>query len=354
MLKPISTIIKDSIGNITYRGNVVTGTVAVVRGDGSYDVFISESEKAYPKIFTLSANPDLAVGDKVRILYKNGCKELPIILPPTTVVSNFIFVVYQSGGSFYLNRYTYNGVLNAELGILSEIAAGNPYKMCVDSNQNIYIFNYAYPNMTIYKYDKNGNHLLTKALPALTHFVYISPNGYLYTLVYLSNTITERNLSDLEINSTYTLTSGNRFYYITFDSDGYFYTYNWDSLSSAKWGYEKWEYNIGRIAVHLQTNNASSYDSWVVAGDYIGCSYSTPYTITKALNANRVSWTLNEITTLYRMASISGYFICLGRDVSGKLIMEKYTPERVRQWKTEVATSFTANLQYCGIAAYPF
>ena len=82
MLKPINSIIKDSIGNIIYRGNVVTGTVAVDNGDGSYDVFISESDVAYPKIFTLSANPNLAVGDKVRILYKNGCKELPIILPP--------------------------------------------------------------------------------------------------------------------------------------------------------------------------------------------------------------------------------------------------------------------------------
>lgn len=82
MLKPINSIIKDSIGNIIYRGNIVTGIVAVDNGDGSYDVFISESDRAYPKIFTLSANPDLAVGDKVRILYKNGCKELPIILPP--------------------------------------------------------------------------------------------------------------------------------------------------------------------------------------------------------------------------------------------------------------------------------
>ena len=84
MLKPINLIIKDSIGNIIYRGNVVTGTVAVDNGDGSYDVFISESDRAYPKIFTLSANPNLAVGDKVRILYENGCRELPIILPPTT------------------------------------------------------------------------------------------------------------------------------------------------------------------------------------------------------------------------------------------------------------------------------
>jgi len=82
MLKPINSIIKDNIGNIIYWGNVVTGIVATDNGDGSYDVFISESDRAYPKIFTLSANPDLAIGDKVRILYKNGCKELPIILPP--------------------------------------------------------------------------------------------------------------------------------------------------------------------------------------------------------------------------------------------------------------------------------
>ena len=86
MLKPINSIIKDSIRNIVFRGNVVTGTVAVDNGDGSYDVFISESDRAYPKIFTLSANPDLAVGDKVRILYMNGCKELPIILPPVTSI----------------------------------------------------------------------------------------------------------------------------------------------------------------------------------------------------------------------------------------------------------------------------
>lgn len=86
MLKPINAIIKDSVGNIIYRGNVVTGIVETDNGDKSYDVFISESDRAYPKIFTLSRNPDLAVGDKVRILYKDGNKELPIILPPTTII----------------------------------------------------------------------------------------------------------------------------------------------------------------------------------------------------------------------------------------------------------------------------
>jgi len=82
MLKPINSIIKDSISNINSRINIVTGIVAVDNGNGSYDCFISESDKPYPNIFTLSRNPNLAVDDKVRILYKNGCKELPIILPP--------------------------------------------------------------------------------------------------------------------------------------------------------------------------------------------------------------------------------------------------------------------------------
>lgn len=109
MLKPINSIIKDSIRNIIYRGNVVTGTVAVDNGDGSYDVFISESDRAYPKIFTLSANPNLAVGDKVRILYMNGCKELPIILPPTASLIQ-LFESYLADGAtefsyFYANSW---------------------------------------------------------------------------------------------------------------------------------------------------------------------------------------------------------------------------------------------------------
>lgn len=82
MLRPINAIIKDNVGNIIHRGFVVTGEVTKDNGNKSYDVKIAGEEKEYPRIFTLARNPDLAVGDKVRILYKNGCKELPIILPP--------------------------------------------------------------------------------------------------------------------------------------------------------------------------------------------------------------------------------------------------------------------------------
>jgi len=120
MLKPINSIIKESIGNIIYRGNVVTGTVAIDNGNGSYDVFISESDRAYPKIFTLSRNPNLAVGDKVRILYKNGCKELPIILPPVAASIYPIDI-----GSEAIERSSWAHLLSGHTRILKENPANN-------------------------------------------------------------------------------------------------------------------------------------------------------------------------------------------------------------------------------------
>ena len=82
MLRPINEIIRNTVGNIIHRLSVVTGEVAVDNGDGSYGVFIAGDPKIYPKIFTLARDPDIAVGDTVRILYKNGDKNNPIIWPP--------------------------------------------------------------------------------------------------------------------------------------------------------------------------------------------------------------------------------------------------------------------------------
>lgn len=133
MLKPINSIIKDSIGNIMFRGNVVTGTIAVDNGDGSYDVFISESDVAYPKIFTLSANPNLAVGDKVRILYMNGCKELPIILPPVSVAKIDI-------GSEVIERLTGNYLQYGRTRIVKENpanASGNITSIEIWASENL-------------------------------------------------------------------------------------------------------------------------------------------------------------------------------------------------------------------------
>lgn len=105
MLKPVNSIIRDSVGNIIHREFVVTGEVAIDNGDGSYDVFIAEEAKAYPRVFTLARNPDLAVGDKVRILYKNGCRELPIILPPVKPTAITGEWVLPTGHIDYLNKW---------------------------------------------------------------------------------------------------------------------------------------------------------------------------------------------------------------------------------------------------------
>jgi len=91
MLRPIRKLISENVGSIIHREALVLGEVKKDNNDGSYDVEIFGDSEAYPRIFTLSRNPDLKVGDKVRILYKNGCKELPIILPP--VVAQYLYTV---------------------------------------------------------------------------------------------------------------------------------------------------------------------------------------------------------------------------------------------------------------------
>ena len=105
MLRPINAIIRDNIGNIIYRGFFVTGEVAVDNGDGSYDVYIAGESKAYPNIFTLARNPDIEVGDTVRILYKNGDKNNPIIFPPVKPTAITGEWVLPTGHIDYLNKW---------------------------------------------------------------------------------------------------------------------------------------------------------------------------------------------------------------------------------------------------------
>ncbi len=184
MLKPINSIIGDSISNVIYRGNIVTGIVATNNSDGSYNVFISESGKAYPKIFTLSRNPNLVVGDKVRILYENGNKELPIILPPVTptvtIPLRFALIVASPNE---IQLFNMDGNLTKQLSFsgLSYAEAG----ITIDSQGNIYTKEWE----VIKKYDSNLNLLKTHNISEDTdqdHYyisdIKIGPDGYLYTL----------------------------------------------------------------------------------------------------------------------------------------------------------------------------
>lgn len=86
MLRPIDAFVKDAIAGIVHRGNFITGIITADNGNKSYAVEISESGKSIPAIFTLSPDPDLAVGDKARILCRGGNKEDRILLAPTKIV----------------------------------------------------------------------------------------------------------------------------------------------------------------------------------------------------------------------------------------------------------------------------
>jgi len=73
-------IFDKRIGHIKYRNNVVTGEIATVNGNNTYDVYISGSDVAYPNIPTTVKEPDFEVGEAVEILIEYGNKEMPIII----------------------------------------------------------------------------------------------------------------------------------------------------------------------------------------------------------------------------------------------------------------------------------
>jgi len=80
-MQRIANIIRDRmIGTIKYKNNIVTGEVATVNNNGTYDVYISGCDIAYPNIPTTLTEPDFAVGDAVEILVEYGNKEMPIII----------------------------------------------------------------------------------------------------------------------------------------------------------------------------------------------------------------------------------------------------------------------------------
>jgi len=363
MLKPINSIIKDSIGNIMFRGNVVTGTVATDNGDGSYDVFISESDKAYPKIFTLSRNPDLAVGDKVRILYKNGCKELPIILPPVkpSGVKN-IYVVYKknSDNKYYLIQINNDDSIT-EIAELAELYGHNLVRILTDNNGNVYALKEKESTLTYtwHKYNSSGVLQVSKVLDGSHElFGFIASNKYLYTMKANGDELYKRNLSNLEITETINLTSGHRFYYLCFDSDGYLYTYDRDYSGGA---FIKWKNGI--IDSHIQ--GLSSLSAWadfvllgnLIAHDYLSGVYAA--TININLDSDLTYWAIdNMYQSVCGIASNNTFWYVIGENsANNKLIVEKYNSSKVLQSTIDISADYVGGGYvrfYNAITAYPF
>jgi hypothetical protein len=381
MLDYFGKLNQNVIDQIKYRGTILTGEITKDNDDGTYDVKISQADDPYPNVETAFYDEIFSVGEIVVVTFEDGNKERPriwghakkIAQEPKIVevdysgevvpaVIDYIFVVYKSDSDYCLNRYCYDGVLDSELGILSELTE-DVVRMCVDSNQNIYILHqveqsYPLPFLhTIYKYDKNGNHLLTKSLSENEMVAYISPGGYLYTLIWNTDYVTKRNLSDLELVSTHTIISGHKYRYLTFDSSGYLYTYDENYVGGK--AFLKWELGVGEVTHYTKIlTGLSAWSTWAVEGDYlagheINRNYEIAFTMPKSLSSDLTNWTLDGIKYSYDVAGIPNHFIFLGKSADNKLVLEKYNTSRTRQWSIEIA-SYTLTHTACAVAVYPF
>jgi len=357
MFKNISSIIKDSIGNIIYRGNVVTGTVAIVRGDGSYDVFISESDKAYPKIFTLSRNPDLTVGDKVRILYKNGCKELPIILPPVvtaapTITYNIAYVYYY-GSTNYLVILDSNGniIYNAVHSAISYTTDQDAE--AVDNNGNIYITGRWADKFK--KLDNNGN-LLTEISVTNPFQIAINSSGEIWLYEWTDdNYFVKRDPTTLAKLDEIVLNNSYDYMGMTFDSSGYLYVVNWVTEKIEKWNV------VSKTKIAERTTglgNDSIYCSLAVIGSNVymvnsGNRDADYWVIPTSLGSNFVGHDLTEFGALDDVNFITGYggthFVVEGFIGSVKHIL-KYDSNGILVWDTPIVVTGSG----LGVAAYPF
>lgn len=338
MLRPVNAIIRDNVGNIIHRGFVVTGEVAIDNGDGSYDVYISGEAKAYPKIFTLARNPDLAVEDTVRILYKNGCKELPIILPPVkpTITRYHAFVLaYNKLGNYYLAVYDLDGNLLKEITI--DYTFGTYSQICLDPQGNVYD---AQGGEKIRKYDKNLNLLLTQNIENPANWIYaanMGSDGYLYTLelIALGFDIKKRNVSDLTIQETIGITTDIMASYgggMCLDTDGNFYIFN------DKDDYVEKYSSLGSIIAN-EYIDCTPVPCFGIVGTTLyfgGATSPEGYYLPTNLSSHTI-WEPDGAIN-YRLTVVDGtHIICSGWDASNDSVIAKYDSNRNLVWKIVIA-----------------
>ena len=338
MLRPINAIIRNNVGNIIHRGIVVTGEVAVDNGDGSYDVYIAGEAKAYPKIFTLARNPDLAVEDKVRILYKNGCKELPIILPPVkpTVTRYHAFVLaYSKASGDYLAIYDLDGNLLKEISI--DYAFGTYNQICLDPQGNVYD---AQGGEKIRKYNRNLNLLLTQNIEDPVNWIYalnMGNDGYLYTLELIDSgfDIKKRNVSDLTIIETINLTldpfdsfGGG----MCLDTNGNFYVFD------DKNDYVRKYNNLG-TEIANEYVKCTPVPCFGVVGTTLyfgGATNPEGFYLPTDLSSHTI-WEPDGAIN-YRLTVVDGtHIICSGWDASNDSVIAKYDSNRNLIWKKIIA-----------------
>ena len=333
MLRPINEIIRNTVGNIIHRLSIVTGEVSTDNGDGSYDVFIAGDPKAYPKIFTLARDPDIAVGDTVRILYKNGDKNNPIIWPPETGIPlrYALIVAYPNE----LQLFNMNGDLVKRLAV-----AGWSYAGCdttVDSLGNVYIQE---AGETIKKYDSNLNLLVTQEIESGNNWISainIGNDGYLYTLEMIDEgyDVKKRSTIDLTIQAVIPLTDSVYYCYdggMCLDSNGNIYVFNDPYI-------EKFS-NSGVLLAQLETDGLSNeFAGFGICGSNVYFVKDTNKIYYAPLNlSSYTEWNLPSAIA-YALTVADGHLILTGWDGDNDGATSKYDSDRNLIWTVKLTAA---------------
>jgi len=335
LLTPIGKFKGEAFGNIMYRKNLVTGIITADNGDKSYAVEIEESGKSIKKIFTLSPDPDLAVGDKARVLYRDGNKEDRILLAPTKpsipippVIRRYALIIA------YPNELKVFDMEGAALYLLT--TGGWSYAGCaitMDADGN----SYAETNWnTLRKWDSSGNLLVTHSrehYQTTFESLNIGPDGYLYTLEGRASgyAITKRSTMDLTVIEDVVTLTGNYGGGICLDSNGNFYVYNWTADEIQKWS------SAGVKLASIDPGNMSEYAGCGVCGDYVYFVKDTNEVYYLPLDlSTRTIWNLPS-SIAYALTIADGHIILSGWDDEGEGATSKYDSGRNLIWTERLA-----------------
>ena len=333
MLRPVDTFMKNIVGDIMYRRNLNIGIVKVVNADKSFNVEIAESGKIHKNIFTLSPDPDLAVDDKVRILYNGGNIDDPILLAPTrpTVIPNVRYaLIVASPNAFQL--FDMEGVLLTQLAVLGWAYSG--CAITLDAVGNIYTDE---DGEVLKKYDSNFNILVTKDVEDdnWVETINAGPDGFIYTLELLDEgyDIKKRNASDLTIAGVIPITDEIYYSYegaLGIDSSGNFYVYQNPYVEKYSSG--------GVLLAQLDVGNLNNgYAGAAVCGNYVYFVQGTNKVYYIPLNLSTYNTWNVPSSNAYSLTVADGYII-----LSGFGTTSKYDSSRNLIWTKASQSAYKA------------
>ena len=255
-----------------------------------------------------------------------------------------IFVVYDSGGTYYIKSYNVNGTLCDTWTIETTENVGNA--MAVDADGNVYTI--GGNQHDIRKRNSDGNVVLHKV--ENTNYIYniaAGPDGYIYTQEYDGSIskLSKRNASNLVSVGTKNLTSGNTYYGMAIDSDGDFYLMN-DNTSK----YERWDWSAGKVSDVTALH--TTFNSLGVVGTKLADVHWLSHALTrlKDLSGTETDVDLTSLTKPGAVGSTGTHFLFAGYNVDNDVTLGKYDASLTKVWATVVLDGGN----YGSIASYPF